>query len=667
MKQLKISHQIFMIIGVFVLFSLSMAAYYALKSNELEQLNKKVISNNKINELSVEINTAFLNMVPTQKSFLTNPSDEISQHFNKLAKDIDKNLTTLKENEAHQDIHKKLSMELTQITSKFDEILASQQLLGYTEKEGQRGKLRSAVHTIEKRLQTLEAQSIGNTLDVANRLLIKMLMMRRHEKDYIIRGNREKYLGRIDKRIAEFKKILTTASFTDNLKTELIKYVESYHKEINGYADGKDLLLKQQGEIEDIIATTIHDLENFAAQTKEQALVSLQLAEDHRISITTNIAIWGTIAMILSILMGVSVARQIIRSLERNISHLSNLTKGKTDFEITDQGLSNEIGDLARAIIVFKHNLEETEQLRRDQKMHEQQSREQQRAIMNEVYSTFEHDVGGVVHTVTSAATQLQAASTQMVGTADETNSKAGAVSKAASNAAHNVQTVASATEELSSSIGAITAQMSSSRDVSSRAVVIANETNHTIKELSRNVDEIGLVVGLINDIAEQTNMLALNATIEAARAGETGKGFAVVATEVKNLANQTSQATNDISKQITYIQTGTKKAVEAITAISNVIEEMNEISTSVANAVDEQASATQEIARNIEQASHSTIQVNDNIITVDQATQETVGAANQIENSAGDLSQQAELLRQKLASFLDNVKNDQSARKAAQ
>ncbi|MDV7338188.1 methyl-accepting chemotaxis protein [Terasakiella sp. A23] len=667
MKKLKISNQIFLIIGVFVLSSLAIAAYYAIKSNDLERLNKNVISNSQINELSVEMNTAFLNMIPTQKTFLTNPSDETASRFTSLAATIDQNLVKLKESAAHQDIHKKLSTELQHVTAKFAEIEASQKLLGYSEKEGQRGKLRGAVHTIEKRLQKLEEQSIGTTLEVANRLLIKMLMMRRHEKDYIIRGNRDKYLGRIDKRIVEFKEILATAPFTDDLKGELTKYADSYHKEMNLYADGKEQLFKQQAEIEAMIATTVQDLETFAAESQKQALASLQMAEDQRVSITTNIAIWGAVAMILSILMGTSAARQIIRSLIRNIDHLSDLTKGKTDFEVTDQKLPNEIGDLARALIVFKETIQETDILRQAQEQQEIRSREQQRALMNDMANAFENDVGGVVQTVTSAATQLQAASTQMVGTAGETSTKANEVSEAASNAAHNVQTVASATEELSASIGAITDQMSTSRDVSTRAVGIATETSRTIQELSGNVDEIGLVVGLINDIAEQTNLLALNATIEAARAGETGKGFAVVATEVKNLANQTSKATNDISKQIAFIQDGTTRAVEAISSISNVIEEMNEISTSVAAAVDEQASATQEIARNIEQASHSTIQVNDSIVTVGQATQETGSAANQIEDSAGDLSKQAEFLREKLANFLSNVRNDEAKTEAAE
>ena len=241
----------------------------------------------------------------------------------------------------------------------------------------------------------------------------------------------------------------------------------------------------------------------------------------------------------------------------------------------------------------------------------------------------------------------------------DSTKTESASVAAAADQASRNVETVASAAEELSSSITEISRQVSQANDVSNRAVTEADETSGQIRILEENVTKIGEIVSLINDIAAQTNLLALNATIEAARAGEAGKGFAVVASEVKNLANQTAKATDEISTQIGQVQASTQQAVSAIGSISGVIRDISEISGSISAAVEEQGAATQEIARNVEEASGGTQSVSVSINDVLQSAQKSDATADAISDASNALSTQSDTLQTRVASFLQEVKHD--------
>ncbi len=198
---------------------------------------------------------------------------------------------------------------------------------------------------------------------------------------------------------------------------------------------------------------------------------------------------------------------------------------------------------------------------------------------------------------------------------------------------------------------------MAQSSRIAASAVSEADKANTMVQGLAEASQKIGAVVALITDIANQTNLLALNATIEAARAGEAGKGFAVVAAEVKNLANQTAKATEEIGSQISGVQDATKNAVDAIQTIGKTIGEINGITSTIAAAVEEQSAATKEIARNVEQASTGTQEVTSNITGVSQAANDTGSAASQVLASARDLAQQSDALKAVVNSFLVNVK----------
>ncbi len=273
------------------------------------------------------------------------------------------------------------------------------------------------------------------------------------------------------------------------------------------------------------------------------------------------------------------------------------------------------------------------------------------------VADKFETEMQAVAHAVTSAATQLQATAQSMEHTATAASERATAVAAAAESASTNVQTVAAAAEELSSAITEISRQVSNSSDIASSAVDEAHRSGENVKGLADSAAKISEVVGLISDIADQTNLLALNATIEAARAGDAGKGFAVVASEVKNLANQTAKATEEIGGQVGAVQESTNDAVSAMENIGSTIGKIDESTTTIASAVEQQGAATQEIARNVEQASTATMEVTTNIAEVTQAATETGHAAREVLAAAGELAQQGNVMGREMDSFIAELR----------
>jgi methyl-accepting chemotaxis protein len=355
----------------------------------------------------------------------------------------------------------------------------------------------------------------------------------------------------------------------------------------------------------------------------------------------------------LGAFFGAAAAKPIIRL----TGSMQELAQGHSHVEIPNAQRSDEIGDMARTVEVFKQNALDMERMEGEKVEGEKRAAAEKKAAMSKLANDFEARVSGIVDSVSSQSTEMRSTAEAMSATAEETSRQASAVAAAAEQASANVQTAASATEEMSASIGEINRQVGDSVDIAARANDEAERTNATVQGLAAAADKIGEIVNLIREVAEQTNLLALNATIEAARAGEAGKGFAVVASEVKSLANQTAKATEEIASQISNMQSISGDAVQAIGGISKTIGEIGAIAQTISTAVREQGTATQEIAENTQQAAAGTHEVSSTITAVTQAASETGSAAQQVLSAAGELSQQSEALRAEVGTFLATVR----------
>lgn len=349
--------------------------------------------------------------------------------------------------------------------------------------------------------------------------------------------------------------------------------------------------------------------------------------------------------------------RRIVGPLSQMTGDMGRLADGDKSVEIQGLSRKDEIGDMAKAVQVFKENTIAMDRMRSEQEELKARAEAEKKKAMMNLADNFESSVKNVVHIVSSAATEMQATAQTLSSTAEQTSQRACTVAAASEEATTNVQTVAAASEELSASISEIENLVTRAAKTAAQAKQEGEKVDSVVQNLAQSTVKIGEVVELINSIASQTNLLALNATIEAARAGEAGKGFAVVASEVKALANQTAKATEEITAQIDAIQTETRSAVESIRGITSTVSEISGISSAITTAVQQQAEATQEIARNVQQAAEGTTQVSHDIVSVTEAANDTGAAATQMLGAATELSTQSNVLRQEVDKFVETVR----------
>ncbi|MBI2240101.1 MAG: cache domain-containing protein [Magnetospirillum gryphiswaldense] len=373
--------------------------------------------------------------------------------------------------------------------------------------------------------------------------------------------------------------------------------------------------------------------------------------------LVTKLGTVGLSAVAIALVLAILAIRSVVKPLTALNTRMQTLANGDLETEVVGRDRGDEIGAMAKTLLVFRDNAHDKVRLEAEQVEAAKRAEAERGAAMARVADQFESSVGDIVSAVVTASGNLRDIAQVIREKADIGNQSTSQASTAAEEASANVQTVAAASEELSAAIAEIGQQVARSADISDSAVLEANKANDMVQGLAQAAGRIGEVVKLINDIASQTNLLALNATIEAARAGDAGKGFAVVANEVKALANQTAKATDEIGSQIAGIQSETKATVQSIEGMGRTIGDINQIASAIAAAVEEQNAATQEISRNVQLAAEGTNGVSHNILTVRDVAGETAHAAEGLLSAAELLGSQSERLRSEVQNFLLTVR----------
>jgi len=442
----------------------------------------------------------------------------------------------------------------------------------------------------------------------------------------------------IDDRIVELDALLDEAvdayTSTDmSGREEQVAVIERDLAEYRQVRDAEILPLARENDLDAFVELRAAKIAPLTAEigTAIDELVAIedQAAEDsvaasvsaYELARTTIIALL-VVATVVSVVLALIIGRAVSRPLTETVHVLQSLAEGRLDQRLPVNG-TDEVGLMARALNTALD-------------------------MLTEALTKISASSGSLA----SASEELSAVSVQMSGTAAQSADQAGTISAAAEQVSANVQTVAAGTEEMSASIQEIAHSASSASGIAAEAVRAASEANCTVAKLGRSTAEIGAVLKVITSIAEQTNLLALNATIESARAGEAGRGFAVVANEVKELAQQTGQATGDITRRIEAIQADSAEAGVAIASISAVIESINDSQSTIAAAVEEQTVTTNEMSRSVAEAAGGASDIARSMSTVAQAAAETTAGAGGTADAAGELAQMAADLQQLVGRF---------------
>jgi methyl-accepting chemotaxis protein len=539
---------------------------------------------------------------------------------------------------------------LSSLQSTFSHMVKAEEVVGYDESQGIQKRLRDSVENAERTIADLDWLPPVD----AQLLKISLLSMRRHQLEYMHRrsgGTQNAFREELKNFTAIFNNVIGA----DIMKAQLREAVQAYADAFRDWATESqsvesDLTLIQS-DTQDVLP--LADRIIASAMEKDKAASAMLSGSQ---AWTRNVIIGvGCAAVAIGLLFSWLIGRSITGPMRGLAAVMKRLAAGDTAAQIPATDLKDDIGDMARSVIVFRDSMIEREQLaaRQDQEGHVRERRGQ--AIAATIRS-FEQSIDLVLDKVRGAAQRLEATSGQLNSAADAMSKEARDAENSVGAASGNVANAASAVEELAASINEIAGQANKSTEVARRAVTESHRTTSTMTELGNAATRIGEVVSLIQAIAGQTNLLALNATIEAARAGEAGRGFAVVASEVKSLASQTAKATEDIAGQIGAIQSSTADAVQAITNVNSIIEDMSAIAGSVAATVEEQNSAVASIAEGVHRASSEAQGGAQAMGRVAHATADARATASEVKALADALGSEAENLESEVRRFLSQV-----------
>src|SRR5690348_8405468 len=604
-------------------------------------------------DASREFKIAVAAMRIAAKDFTVAPHGTLVDAFAASESDANKSLALIERSAGgmRSDDSVALRQTLTDLKGNFDKLVTEQRTLGFSEDEGLRKELRETGNAIER---AINANMTWLADADAQKLRMALLTMQHYESEYRLDPtdlNHQQFVGAHNSFAETFASVDGTPAMKQKLETEVAHYAEAFERWIAASDRAHPLRAIIDIDSQSMLprADAIIQSANGAAERASEALTASQKR-------TRNGIIAVGIAMVM-IGLGLSwlIGRTITRPLDGLAAVMKRLAGGDTAARIPATGLRDEIGAMARSVIVFRDNMIERERLAAAQ-AEQGLAREQRSSEIATTIGQFKNSVESALGKLRAASTKLEKSSADLNNAADTVSAEANSAERRVTAASENVTSAASSVEELAASIGEIASQAAKSTGVAARAVSEAERTVTTMTELGNAATRIGEVVGLIQAIAGQTNLLALNATIEAARAGESGKGFAVVASEVKSLAAQTAKATEEIAQHIGSIQSAAADAAQAIDQVNDTLRELSGIAATVAATGDQQSSGVASLGQGGNRASAEARTGAQWMGRVAEVTTDAGATAGDVKHLGDAVALEAESLGAEVRRFLSNV-----------
>lgn len=587
------------------------------------------------------------------RDFAADPSDDTIKDFETASLRARNNLAFI-ERSLDQTERMRIAWipdRLKDIDVRFAEVVRDQRKLGFSENDGLRRQLHDTGVAVERVINQGIAWLGENE---ARKLLVSLLMMRRYEVEQRLKSTSTSYtlfFAEYD----NFANTIKSVAATPEHRAELESRVKALADTFAAWSATADRL-RPNLKIIDLETQQLAPAADAIIQTASvgatRSAAQLSEAQSRTWSIILS---FGIVSASLGLALSLLIGWSITRPLQSLADAMAQLAKGDTAAVIPGTRARDEIGDMARTVIVFRDTMLERERLAESQS-ETAKARETRNQTIAATIARFEKSVDDMLGRVRGAAQRLETASSRLNASADDMSAEARTAESRVLAASGNVTAAAGSVEELAASIGEIAGQAHQSTQVAGRAVSEARRTSATMAELANAATRIGEVVNLISSIAGQTNLLALNATIEAARAGEAGRGFAVVASEVKSLAGQTARATEDIAGQVGAIQSAAADATDAITQVNRIIEDMSSLAANVALTVEQQSTAVTIIAEGVSNASGAARNGAEAMSRVSTATVDARATAADVRALADALAVEAEGLDSRIRQFLIEV-----------